>query len=449
MWLMNKLFGLLWLFSVLITFYLGYAYKSFLFASSAELSSSVTHSILPVNKSVVDNEIKTSLVSAQQKSPSKNIAENVTRAQITNMHETLSEIKSTLGNRMDMAGIAKAYLLLDNFSVQELAQALSQLESTANQSENIPLLSLLLNKFAEKNPHAAMSYINTHLTAVDSKMRATMSVVSAWSKNDALAAYDWYLSQQEQPDKKGFFDNGSMALSSIFSELAKQDFHSAMDKLIDISADENSSYFAVSGIGDALTTENEFVELMARTSELADRRLKDAVINQWVARSPQEAIEWVDSVEDSEDRAQLQEEVLFSWMMSEPIEAANWFLTHAGPAEKQVYVDKVVDSWSWHSPVKALDWLSQQTDIDQSKATTQLLKSSVYGYTDFAINNLDLLSNDKDRLEVSHDIYTTLDKNNKEKAADFLAQSTIKKALQQRIENSDDGNEKLTNDCEV
>ena len=446
---MNKQFGLLWFFSLLITFYLGYAYKSFVLASSAELSSSATHTILPVNELVADNKIKASLVSTQQKPSSKNKAEKVTTTQTTNMHETLSEIKSTLGNHNDMASIAQAYLLLNKFSEQELAQTLSQLENTANQYENISLLSLLLNKYAETNPHAAMSYINTHLTSAESKVMATMSVVSAWSKNDALSAYDWYLSQQEQPDRQDFFDDSSMALSSIFSELAKQDFQSAVDKLIDISTNENSNFFAVSGIADALTTENEFVELMVRTSELADRRLRDTVINQWVIRSPQEAIEWIDSVEDTEDRVKLQEEVLFSWMISDPTEAANWYLTNAEPAEKQVYVDKVIDNWSWQSPVKALDWLSQQTEIDHNKATAQLVKSSVYRYTDFAINNLDLLTNDKEKLEVSHDIYTTLAKNNKEKAAEFIAQSTMKEALQQRIENNDDSDAKLANDCEV
>jgi len=339
-----------------------------------------------------------------------------------------------LGNGMDLASIAKAYILINDFSEQYLVQALAQLENSASQPENLPLLSLLLSKYAEENPQASMAFIEDHLTSAQSKAAATMSVIATWSKKDALAAYDWFVSQKNNQGKGVNLTNSTMALHSIFSGLAKQDFHSAIDKLIDILEDSENNFFAVSGITNVLTTKSEFAELMDRTSELEDRRLKDSVINYWVTRDPQEAIEWIDSVDDSEERTKLQEGVLSSWIRTEPMEAANWYLGNAEPKEKQSYADKIVEKLNYGNPETALNWLSQQTDIDQDKSTTKLLKSSAYRHTNFAINNLNLLKNDKDKLDVSIRIHMTLERNNKKKANEFVAQSTIKDALQKRIE---------------
>jgi len=422
---MNKQLGLLWGISLLITFYLGYSYKS----QSSEIIPSSSLSNLTANELLTANKnINTSAVTAAKNRKSNN--NSAIKVTLVNINEAIDEIKSILGNGMDMANIAKAYNLVNSFSKQELEQALAQLEDTANKPDNSSLLSLLLSKYAEDNARASLAYIEKHLTSGQSKATITKNVIATWSKKDALSAYGWFISQKKS---EGSVANNSMALSPIFTELTKQDFNSAFDKLIDLPSDSRDKYIAVNGMIKAFTTKDEFSYLMDKTNELADRRLKDSVIYSWVKRDPQEAIEWVESVEDRKEKAKLQEKVLTSWIKSEPTAAASWYLGNAEPREKQFYADKVVTKWSWNDPEKALNWLSQQTEIDRDKSTLKLLKSSAFGNTDFAINSLDLLGNEKDKLAVSTRIYRTLERNNPKKAAEFIEKSTVKKALQKKI----------------
>ncbi|WP_101230912.1 hypothetical protein [Colwellia sp. 75C3] len=421
---MNKILGLLWTLSLLITFYLGYSYKS----QSSELTSS-NRSILTENALLVDNEnIKNTVVTSSKKQTPHN--NNTFKVAVVSMNETLDEIKSILGNGMDMASIAKAYNLINTFSKQELEQALAQLENTANDKENLSLLSILLSKYAEENVQASLAYIEEHLTSKKSKESVTLSVIRTWTKKDALAAYYWFINQN---GSKGIVANNSNVLNPIFAQLTKQDFQSAFDRLIELSHNSRSTYSAVTGMTKVFTTKAEFSELMERTNELADRRLKDNVVHSWVTRDPQEAIEWIETVEDSEERSKLQEKVLRSWIRSEPTAAANWYLDKAEPKVKQRYADNIIVKWSREDPETALNWLNQQTEIDQGQSTIKLLQSSVYGNTDFVINNLHLVSNDKDMLNISNSIHRSLARNNPKKAAEFVEQSTVKEALQKNI----------------
>jgi hypothetical protein len=429
---MNKQFGLLWGSSLLITFYLGYSYQSVSPVQSVEINSPDNFPNKSVIKFPAGNDNIKLVVQSEQSLHSKD--NSPSHSQITNINEALSEIKLILGNGMNMAGIAKAYLMINDFSQQDLTKALEELENTANMPENSSLLSLLLSKYAEKNPKGSIDYINEHLTSPQSKMSAMSSVIAVWSDNDPLSAYDWFVSQKKYQDKDASLRSSSMGLYSIFSGLAKHDFNDAIDKLIETSSNSENNFMALNGMINTLSTKGEFEELMNRTSELEDVRLKNSVIYSWAIRDPQEAIEWIDSADVTEEKANLQKEVLWGWMATEPTEAASWYLANAEPNKKQIHADIIVDNWSSRNPEKALDWLSQQTEIDQLKSTTKLLKSSVYKHTDFAINNLSLLESDEDKLDVSISIHMTLERNNKKKAADFVEQSTIKEALQKKIE---------------
>jgi hypothetical protein len=387
------------------------------------------------NKSVTkfptgNDNIKLVVESEQSLQPKDN---SPAHFQITNINEALNEIKLILGNNMNMAGIGKAYLMINDFSQQDLTKALEELENTANRPENSSLLSLLLSKYAEKNPQGSIDYINEHLTSLQSKMSAMSSVIAVWSNNDPLSAYDWFVSQEKYQDKGDSLRSSSMGLYSIFSGLAKHNFHDAIDKLIETSSNSDNNFMALNGMVNVLTTKDEFEELMNRTSELEDVRLKNSVIYSWARRDPQEAIEWIDSSDATQEKEKLQEEVLSSWMSTEPLEAANWYLANAEPNKKQAHTDKIVSKWSRNSPETALDWLNQQTEIDLDKSTTKLLRTSAFQHTDFAINNLSLLENDKDKLDVSISIHMTLERNNKKKAAEFIEQSSIKEALQKKI----------------
>jgi len=416
---MNKRLGILWTLSLLITFYLGYSYKS----QPLNITSLPKRSILQTNESVLKKP-STSVVASQQKSQAKSDINKVSRVDII---DVLAEMKVRLGTGVDMVGTAKAYHLVNSLSKQELNAALLQLQDTTNHADNFLLLSLLLSKNAEQDPQASMAYIEEHITSRQSKTALSMSIITIWSKKDALSAYDWFKSQDKSKR------NSSMTLMPIFTELTKQDFQSAVDKLIELPKNSKGKYSAVRGMSLAFTSSTEFIELMDKTSDLADNRLNDTVIYSWASQNPHEAIEWIDTIVDNKERTRLQARVLPTWIRSEPMEAANWYLGIAEPDEKQSYANKISTHLSRIDPETAFHWLEQQTEIDQDKSTVNILNSSIYSDTDFVINNLHLVNNEKDLLKISSTLARTLERKNPKKATAFVEQSPLKEVLQKQL----------------
>jgi len=85
-------------------------------------------------------------------------------------------------------------------------------------------------------------------------------------------------------------------------------------------------------------------------------------------------------------------------------------------------------------PNEALNWLEQQTTFDTQTSTVKLLSSSTFSNPNFAVENLELLSNDKDKTNVSLDIYQALERSSTNKAADFLASSPYKNEIEIKLE---------------
>jgi len=268
-------------------------------------------------------------------------------------------------------------------------------------------------------------------------MKAMMSVISSWAKDDPISAYYWYV----DPNNSYASDNtfSSVGLLSIFNGLATQDTNDAFTKLTELDSSGLSTRMAAMGVSQAIENKEDFIQFIERSDELDNKNIKDSFISSWVLKNPAEVIEWSETIVEKEQQKKMQSTIFMNWSQAEATNAANWYIGTASESEseKQSNTTKIIKMWGMSEPNAALNWLDQQTSFDTQKPMVELLNSTTYFNTKFAIKNLDRLTSDKDKLNVSYGIYQSLERNSIKKAADFLLSSPYKEEIEKKKINFD------------
>ena len=174
-----------------------------------------------------------------------------------------------------------------------------------------------------------------------------------------------------------------------------------------------------------------FIELLDQTKDLDNQKVKTSVLQNWVMRNPQEATAWVETIEDVDKKKKYNQQVLNGWMNSNPQEAAEWYLDKA--EDKQKAVDYVTQQWSWRNPTAAMEWTETQEGLDQQKSISNIIEWSIYQNPQFAISNLDKITDEKKQRKISERIYSQLKSQRKSKAEEFLASSSYKDHLTKKF----------------
>lgn len=340
----------------------------------------------------------------------------------------MADLKALLGSgnmmSMDMAAFAESYNLIKDLSEGELVEALDLLSGDINDPANMMPLMLILGKYAEFDPKNAMAYYESSITSPQTKMMALSSIMSSWAKTDPEGAYEWFQSQESENDGGGIMGGRSMGMVQIVQGLAKKDLRSAIEKLNKLETVGFEAQMAATGIASALKDKEEFIEFFKQTEDLDNKNIKNSVLQNWVMRNPQEAVDWVETIEDEKEKSKYNQQVLSGWMNSSPKAAAEWYLNSA--EDKNKAAEKVVQKWSWRNPKAAMEWVESQEGIDNQKSMQKILESSIYQNPDFAINNMDKLEEDKSRQRLSERIYSHLKNQSKTKAEEFLESSPFK-----------------------
>ncbi len=121
-----------------------------------------------------------------------------------------------------------------------------------------------------------------------------------------------------------------------------------------------------------------------------------------------------------------------TWSSAEPTNAANWYIEKASENEKQSHATKIIKMWGMRDPNAALTWLDQQATFDTQEPIAELLNFSTFRNPKFVIDNLERLTNDKEKADVSFSIYQSLERSSTKKAAEFLVSSPYKKEIEKK-----------------
>lgn len=350
----------------------------------------------------------------------------------------IEEIVHKLNSLRDvtsMISYAESYLLVKDLSEGDLLQALTLSIDNVNDSNVSSSLFLLIELYAKVNPHGAMLFIDENIESPDAKAMSLNSIYSIWSINDPHAAFDWHQSNHVYDKLEGYTNLAYLELSGIFQQLAKLDLDDALSKYSSYPEGDIRAKKALEGISRSLTSKDEYLRLLEETSILTNQDLKDSVIRQWAYKSPEEVAQWLLSADDIQDKAQYERVVLFSWFGKNPVEAASWYMEGAEEDKKYAVAEKVIHHWVGANPDAALNWVKNQHSMDVERLTKALLISATMSdRIDFSVDNLNLLSDDKDKIDVSVNIYRSLKRRSELYAVDFIESSPFRKQVELQMQ---------------
>jgi len=363
---------------------------------------------------------------------------NVPVATEIDLNILIDDLKKLLdgeGFTFDMSSIAEAYGLIENLTEDELLTTLHLMKGELNKTKNITLLSLLTGQLATFDPIKTLSFIEEYIDIPQAKKSAVVTTLSKWAKEDPESAYYWYINPNNDLELNN--QVASVGLFSIFNGLALRDANSAFDKLTELDSSNRNTRMAIVGFSQSLENKDDFIQFIERSEQLDNPQIKASIITTWVSKNPLESIEWSDSIQEQEQQQKMQSSIFKTWSNAEPTDAANWYIEKADESEKQSYATQIIRRWGMKDPNAALTWLDQQTTFDTQKSVAKLLSSSSYQNPQFTIDNIERLTNDKDKADMSFKIYSSLERSSTKKAAEFLTSSPYKEEIvkqQQRRE---------------
>jgi len=437
---MNNGVKILWLVSLGAAFFLGYSINSTKTTDKNNNTQIIEQT--KFNDTHIQSQDNIPLEKATELE--KTNATIIVKPDLDSLLSNLENLLSGKNSSFDIASLAQAYSLIEELSEDELLATLNLMKGKLNKFKNAKLLSLLVGRLATFEPLAAANFIRDNVDSSQVKMRAMKSVMSSWAKDDPISAYYWYM----DPNNNYASDNtfSSDGLLSIFKGLAKQDIDDAFTKLTDLDNSEMNTRIAAIGISQALENKEDFILFIERSDELDDKNIKNSIISNWVLKNPLETIEWSESIIELKQQKRMQSNIFMNWSRADATKAADWYLGMANESEKNLHAGKIVAMWDMREPNAALNWLDQQTSFDTQEPMVKLLKSTYYFNTKFAMDNLERLNSDKDKIDVSYGIYQSLKMKSTKKSAEFLLSSPYKEGIENKKINVEN---KMKKNCQA
>lgn len=272
--------------------------------------------------------------------------------------------KATAGMRngsMNPMGMMKSMALLDAIRLEDIPEALAEVEAMQDAQQKMMLQMSLLGKWAEQDGPAAMKYAEEHPAGNGMMSQvAKMSVASTWAEKDPEAVWAWYKGQPE--GQKGGMMGGNMVLSAVFAQMAAQDPAQAFKRLDEI--DGPGRQMALAGMFQAsMFDEAKRTAILDQVNALPDESerttAKQMMLGQWAMMAPEDAMKWV-ATQPAAEQAQLRETMGTMFMMSDPKKGAAFLLEGATDEQKPQRYMQVVASWAATDTTAAGTWLNEQ-----------------------------------------------------------------------------------------
>lgn len=424
---MKTIIGIFWIISLLLAFTIGQQFQH-----SAPLTQTVSSSEIDdgsilnsPHSSNLNLTLSTSNKINTEVLPEKTNEDTLTTTDLINQLGSLTDSQTMV----NYAGIAEAYQLIEQLDLTEILSALELLKDKASDPKHLVSINLLLSIYARSEPSLAMSYIKDNIHSKTASMQANMVVLGTWAENEPLNTLDWY---RQNDVVTGPFS--SVPLIIIFKGLANKDLDVAISQLTGLSNYVIEISSAINGIAETLQSSEQFSYFLSQLTEFDNKEMEKSVVSSWTRKRPYEALGWVSEVENSSRREELENSLYKSWLTLQPQEAADSLIASATPENLNARAKQVVDSVSFMDPQWTLDWIGTQPDIKTDELLSEVLNNSTYSNPGFAAENLDLLTDEKRKIDISRAIYEGYARISQTKAEEFLASSSNKDEVEKEIE---------------
>ncbi len=356
--------GLLWLVSIVATYFIGNATTPIQQPAAANSASAQASS--EQGDSARARRAVVQKLDASDEEPGRgkaNIAMLIAKAR--------AELGSGMGGMMNMRGMFRAIAPLVDLDDSQIQEALAEVEKSIKEpQQKMMFYSILLGQWAEKDGKAALAYANDKLKGnAMFDMGIKGSIVGAWARTNPDAAWRWFEAEgkAESGDRKNM-----MMVSSLFAGIASQDLDSAIARLD--SLDESQRQMAISGISMSGMNAEGRRRLLDRSGTLPEKT-RDAIrqnaLSQWAMMDSDEALKWLRSL-PAEEQKPLRQSVAQSVMMMDPKKGGEALLQDATEEEKPRLYDQIVGQWAYQDAKASGEWLTKQPqgpELDSARMT--------------------------------------------------------------------------------
>lgn len=288
-------------------------------------------------------------------------------AAVHDAREVLAQARREMGpgmsSMMNPSTMFRALGPLMTLPASEIRGALAEVSATVTDSQQRAMFqSLLLSRWAEEDPKAALAYAEKLSTdGGPMESQALMSVVSTWAKREPEAAWDWYLKRRDS-DEAPLGPNGfDSSLMAIFGATAATNLDSALAKLA-LLDDDSSRNMALMGIALSSVDAEKRKAVLARSESLdpdTKLTLRQQVVSQWAYADPGEVMEWL-RAQPAEDRSSVTDRVSYALMGNNPEKAAAFLMEDATEDNLGRRYSAIVSAWANRDPIAAGEWLNRQ-----------------------------------------------------------------------------------------
>lgn len=335
---------------------------------------------------------------------------------------------------MDFDGIFEVWEIARDFSEEEVREALLSMEDMKNPQLRMTMQMMLMNRWGKINGEAAM------LHALDSnnkqtKMMGVMGVFMSWTKDNPEAAFSWYETHQDKLNQGGGI-YGNAYDGMVYQALARHDLSRALTQAATIENSRKRQTVLASIAQGVANHPEKFKSFLQFLDNENDPSLKssvmESVIGNMAMQDPDSAKAYIETIEDSQEKAKLTQSLVQRWSYMDPEAAIDWGMKQTDDKEARTsIITDHLGTWAAQDPAAAAKWYDQQPDDikthDAVSRTVMMLSSQKQYKEAFAWVNR---SSDPEKMaESKKDIYQSWLKESPE-AAKTWAEGEGKETLQ-------------------
>ncbi|MBL9147000.1 MAG: hypothetical protein JNM99_25175 [Verrucomicrobiaceae bacterium] len=209
---------------------------------------------------------------------------------------------------------------VQKLDVRETIAALRSLDNAADEPESRISRQVLVTRFAEQDPETALTYVDT--LSGDEYVQQKINAMSTWASRDGQAAATYFESRSLQTGLVN--DDDARTAAAIANEWAHSDPKAAWkwavslpEEVRDQAVRRVAAQLAVTDTHGAIQAVNElpFEDRGAAMGSLAGR---------WAESAPAKTATWVNTLTDSDQKAEAASGLITTWVARDPMAASTW-----------------------------------------------------------------------------------------------------------------------------
>ena len=272
--------------------------------------------------------------------------------------------------------------------------ALAEAVKTPNVRMRSKLVSNIIHQVGQSNPTDAAAYLD-QISDQQQRLEASKTLAQDWMKNDAKAALDWILSEDEA--------TAARILQKTSHHLVRNDLDTAIQFLprLDLSTQLQMRRQIVEALARTRSPqeaqsfiqqfegERHYAQLqasiisivgdtdifMARqlTDQIADENVRDAayarIISQHAETDPADAMLWLNNIVNEDARESVAGQLAVQWVSSDPFAATRWAANLPYGPTKDDAILNMSTSWREMTAEKDALVVSMQDPVKRGRVT--------------------------------------------------------------------------------